>query len=159
MVLVKNDEVIRAIERISYHYHLNITNRVLRPLILQLYLDERTWKHIENFTEKLEEFRYSGFKLDDLYRQLAACARFIEAARNGIHSIKNKVKTDVKAPDKIYREMTVNNLPNNLQVFSEQLSILYALLIDFDQKNAGGNLPVYVQVHELDSVRHLLAGR
>ena len=159
MILVKNDEVIKSIERISYHYHLNITNRVLRPLILQLYLDERTWKQIENFTEKLEEYRYSGFKLDDLYRQLAACARFVEAARNGIHSIKNKVKADVKAPDKIYREMTVNNLPNNLQVFLEQLSVLYALLIDFDQKNAGEKLPVYTQINELGSVRHLLTGK
>ena len=156
MVLVKSDEVIKTIERISYHYHLNISNRVLRPLILQLYIDERTWKQIENFTEKLEEYRYSGFKLDDLYKQLAACVRFIEAARNGIYSIKNKVKADVKAPDKIYREMTVNNLPNNLQVLSEQLCALYALLIDFDQKNAGDNLPVYAQVQELGNVRHLL---
>ena len=158
MVLVNSSDVIKIVERISYHYHLNITNRVLRPLILQLYIDDRTWKQIENFTERLEDYRYTGYKLDDLYRQLAACARFVEAAKNGIHSIKNIVKTDIKAPDRIYREMTVNNLPNNLQVFSELLCALYALLIDYDQKNAGGNLPVYTQINELNNVKHLLTG-
>jgi hypothetical protein len=158
LVLVKSDDVIKAIERISYHYHLNITNRVLRPLILQLYIDERTWKQIETFTERLEDYRYCGYKLDDLYKQLAACARFIEIARNGIYSIKNKVKADVKAPDRIYREITVNNLPNNLQILSDLLKALYALLIEFDQKNSGKNHPVYTQVQELSGIHHLLAG-
>jgi len=159
LAIVKNDNIFKAIERISYHYHLNITNRVLRPLILQLYLDERSWKYIESFTERLEEYRFTGYKLDELYKQIAACARLVEVARNGIHSIKNKIRADSHAPDRIYREMTVNNLPNNLKVFIELLSSLYALLVDYDKNNAGGNLPVYAQVHELMNVRHLLDGR
>jgi len=156
MDLIKDDEVVRIIERCGYHYHLNIANRVLRPYILQLYLDERTWNNIELFTEKLELYRYKGFRLDDLYKQVAACSRFIQTVRNGVHAIKTNVKTDTRAPDRLYREMTVNNLPNNLKVFAELVNSLFVILVDFDKKNSGDNLPLYTQMSELDNVSYVL---
>ncbi|MCL2264555.1 MAG: hypothetical protein FWC22_00820 [Treponema sp.] len=156
MLQIRDNDVIKLIERASYHYHFNIANRVLRPAILQLYLDERTWSFIETFTEKLEVYRSNGYKLDDLYRQIAACARFVATVRNGIHAIKTKVRSDIKAPDRTYREMTVNNLPNNLKVFADILNILYTLLVDFDKKNSGNNNPVFTQIPELESVSRIL---
>jgi len=156
MDLVKDDEVIKIIERCGYHYHLNIANRVLRPFILQLYLDDRTWKYIELFTEKLELYRYKGYKLDDLYKQVAACSRFIQAVRNGIHAIKTKVRADTRAPDRTYREMTVNNLPVNLKVFAEMVNSLFILLVEFDKKHSGDYLPMYTEMQELDNVSYVL---
>jgi len=156
MDLIKDDEVVRIIERCGYHYHLNIANRVLRPYILQLYLDERTWNYIELFTEKLELYRYKGFNLDDLYKQVSACARFIQTVRNGVHAIKTNVKSDVRAPDRLYREMTVNNLPNNIKVFAELVNSLFVILVDFDKKHSGDNLPLYTQMAELDNVSYIL---
>jgi len=156
MCLVKDEEVIKIIERCGYHYHLNIANRVLRPYILQLYLDERTWNYIELFTEKLELYRYKGYLLDDLYKQVAACSRFVQTVRNGIHAVKTKVKSDTRAPDKLYREMTVNNLPNNLKVFADLVNSLFVRLIEFDKKHSGNNLPMYVQMQELDNVSYIL---
>jgi len=156
MDLIKDDEIVRIIERCGYHYHLNIANRVLRPYILQLYLDERTWNYIELFTEKLEMYRYKGFKLDDLYKQVAACSRFVQTVRNGIHAIKTNVKSDVRASDRVYREMTVNNLPNNLKVFAELVNSLFIILVDFDKKNSGDNLPLYTKMSELDNVSYIL---
>ena len=156
MELIKDDEVIKIIERCGYHYHLNIANRVLRPFILQLYLDERTWNYIELFTEKLELYRYKGYRLDDLYKQIAACSRFLQTVRNGVYAIKTKVKADIRAPDKLYREMTVNNLPNNLKVFAELVNSLFVRLIEFDKKHAGGNPPIYTQMQELDNVSYIL---
>jgi len=156
MDLIKDTEVVKIIERCSYHFHLNIANRVLRPYILQLYLDERTWNYVELFTEKLELYRYSGFKLDDLYRQVAACSRFVQTVRNGVHAIKTNIKSDTRAPDRLYREMTVNNLPNNLKVFAELVNSLFIVLVDFDKKNSGDNPPLYTQMTELDNVSYIL---
>jgi len=156
MNLIKDEEIIRIIEKSSYHYHLNIANRVLRPYILQLYLDDRTWNYIETYTEQLEMYRYKGLKLEDLYRQIAACARFIQTVRNGIHAIKSKVRADVRAPDKTYREMTVNNLPNNLKVFADMLNVLFVILIDYDKKNCGNSAPVFTKLPELDTVSGIL---
>jgi hypothetical protein len=154
--LINENEVIGLIERIGYHYHLNIANKILRPMILQLYLDKATWKHIEVFTEKLDLYRYNGFELDDLYRKVAACARFIEAARQGIYAIKNKVRADRNAPDRTYREMIVNNLPNNLKIFSDLLNVLYMILIDYDDSKSSIRTPIYVRMPELEKVRYIL---
>jgi len=157
MLQVKDNDVIKLVERASYHYHFNIANRVLRPAIMQLYLDERTWNYIETFTERLEMFRSSGYRLDELYKQIAACARFIATVRNGIHAIKTKVRSDIRAPDRTYREMTVNNLPNNIKVFADVLNILYTYLIEFDKKNCGNNSPVFTQIPELETVSRILS--
>lgn len=155
MDLVKNEDVIRLIERSCYHYHLNIANRVLRPLILQLYLDKRTWNLVETYTEKLELYRHRGYPFEELYKQIAACARFVETVHNGIYSIKNKVKMEGNTSDKAYRVMTVNNLPNNLKTFANLLNDLYKLLIELEEK-AGHNPPVYMMLQEMESVSRAL---
>ena len=156
MLLIKDNDIVNLIERSGYHYHLNIGNQVLRPLILQLYIDDRTWKLIETYTEKLEDYRYIGFRLDDLYRQVAACSRLIQAIRNGMSDIRNKIRANSNASNKIYSEMTVNNLPNNLKIFADLLNVLYVLLIDFDKKNSGSALPIHTQMQELESVSRIL---
>lgn len=158
MLVIRDENVINLIEQISYHYQLNITNRVLRPVILQIYLDERTWNNIEIFTEKYETYRYSGYYLDELYRQLAACARFVDAARGSMDSIRNKLKANPNAPDKIYRDISANNFPNNIKHLAELLSSLYSLLLDIDKKKSGKNLPVYTQIRELERVSGVLSG-
>jgi len=155
MDLVKNEDVIRIIERSSYHYHLNIANRVLRPLILQLYLDKRTWGLVETYTEKLETYRHRGYLFEDLYKQIAACARFVETVHNGIYSMKNKVKAEGNTPDKAYRVMTVNNLPDNLKTFANLLNDLYKLLIELEEK-AGNKPPIYMMLQEMESVSRTL---
>jgi len=157
LVVIKDNDVIKLIERAGYHYHLHIANRVLRPLILQIYLDNKTWSDIETFTEKMELYRHSGFRLDDLYRQIAACARLISAIRNGISSMKAKVRASGNSSERIYMEMTINNLPNNVKVFADQLNILYILLIDIDKKNAGNGALVYSQIQGLADVSYILS--
>jgi len=158
LLVIRDDNVMNLIERISYHYQINITNRILRPVILQIYLDDRTWSNIEIFTEKFETYRFSGYYLDELYRQLAACARFVDAARNSMDSIKSRLKTNPNAPDKIYRDMSANNFPNNIKHFAELLSGLYTLLLDIDKKKSGNNLPVYTQIKDLERVSGVLSG-
>jgi len=156
---IKDAHVIRLIEHISEHYRSNISNRFLRPMLLQLQVDKNTWDLIEALTEKMELNRYQGFHLDELYRQIAACARFIETARNGmIPSLKNKIGSLPSSSDKILREMAANNFVSNLQVFTDMLNELYINLVNLDKDASNGKPPVYTQIQELYNVGRLLVG-
>jgi hypothetical protein len=156
---IKDPHIIRLIEQISEHYQTNISNRFLRPVLLQLQVDKSTWDLIEILTVKMEMYRYQGFNIDELYRQIAACARFIEVARNKT-TVKNKLNSLPPGHDKTLMEMAVSNFASNLKVFSDLLSELYSGLIEMDKKDAGAkNKPIYTQMPELYNIDSLLAGR
>jgi hypothetical protein len=131
----------------------------LRPLLLQLQFDKSTWDQIELLTERVELFRYQGFHLDELYRQVFACARFVESARNNIiPTIKSKLVSNPNSPDKILREMAANNFASNLQIFADYLNELFINLTEMDKNTAKGSTPVYTQMPELTNVGRLLVG-
>jgi len=159
---IKDAQIIRMIEQIGEHYRTNISNRFLRPLLLQLLLDKNTWDQIELLTEKLEIFRYQGFHYDELYRQIYACARFVEAARNNIiPSLRSKLSSAPNSPDKILRDMAANNFGSNLQVFADSLNELYITLVELDKASAArfkNQRPVYTTIPELSNVGRLLVG-
>jgi len=158
---IKDAHIIRLVEQIGEQYRTNISNRFVRPLLLQLALDKNTWDLIEMLTEKVELFRYQGFHLDELYRQIAACARFIEAARNNIiPNLRAKLLSSPNNTDKIMREMAASNFPPNLQVFAENLNELFLNLMEMDKAGVSKNQqPVYSQIPELSNVSVLLVNR
>jgi len=157
---IKDALVIRLVEQIGEHYRTNISNRFLRPLLLQLQLDKTTWDQIECLTEKIEMFRYQGFHYDELYRQIYACARLVESARNNIvPSLKTKLASPTNGHEKILRDMAASNFASNLQVFADTLNELYTNLVELDKANAKKQPPVYSQIPELSNVGNLLAGR
>jgi len=158
MERIKDAHVIRLIERVGEHYRKNISNRYLRPILLQLQIDGPTWHQVEQLTEKVEMFGYQGFHFDDLYRQIAACARLVEITRNGIPSLRNKLSATHNGSEKILREMVANNFFSNLQVFADLLNELYAALVELDKSGCGKKPPVYSQMPELSNVGLLLAG-
>lgn len=157
---IKDAHIIRLIEQIGEYYRTNISNRFLRPVLLQLQIDKNTWDQIELLTEKVELFRYQGFHLDELYRQIAACARFVESARNNmIPTLRSKLNSIPNGPDKILREMAASNFGSNLQVFADLLNELYVGLVEMDKSNqTNGRVPVYTQMSELYNVGRLLVG-
>jgi len=156
---VKDTEIIRLIEQIGEHYRANIANRFLRPMLLQLQMDKNTWDLIELLTEKIELFRYQGFHLDELYRQIAACARFVEAARNQlIPSLRSKINSTPIGSDRVLREMAASNFVSNLKVFADLLNKLYTGLAELDTKSAGKGTPVFSTIPDLYHVGRMLVG-
>jgi hypothetical protein len=156
---IKDAQVIRLIERIGEHYRTNISNRFLRPAILQLQLDKNTWDQIEVLTEKIELFRYQGFHFDDLYHQIAAGAHFVSVARHGIIPVlKSKMNAPAVGQEKVLRDMAANNFVHNLQVFAELINELYATLVDLDKGGSRGEPPVYTQMPELVDITRQLVG-
>lgn len=155
---VKDAGVIRLIEQISEHYMANISNRFLRPVLLSLQIDKTTWDQIELLTEKSEMYKYEGYHLDELYRQIAACARFVETARNNmVPTLRSRLSASPSGPDKILREMAANNFASNLKVFADLLNELFVTLVEMD-KNENEKNAVYATINELSMVGRLLVG-
>ena len=157
---VRDAQIIRLVERISDHYRTNISNRFLRPALLQLALDKSVWDQIETFTEKFEQFAYQGFHLDELYRQIAASAKFVYAVRRDVApTIRYRLgNTGANGTDKILREMAVNNFSFNLQLFADLLYDLYIKLVEIDTAGSKGKRPIYLQIPELIDLGQLLVG-
>ncbi|MDR2731508.1 MAG: hypothetical protein LBB81_11505 [Treponema sp.] len=160
MERIKDLTVVNIIEKLSDHYRTNISNRFLRPILLQLQIDKNTWDQVEELTEKMELSRYHGFHLDDLYHQIAACAHLVQAARHGmVPNLRNRLGPGPSGADKVLREMAANNFASNLQVFADMLHELFLILINLDKEASRGNPPVYTQIPELSSIDRELSGR
>lgn len=155
---VRDAHIIRLIERISDHYQANISNRFIRPALLQLSLDKMTWDQIELLTEKFDQFHYQGYHLDELYRQIAASAHFVATARRDlVPTLKNRLGAGAgSGSEKVLRDMAVNAFASNVKVMAELLSELYRALVEFDKNAAKGRKPVYKQIPELADIESLL---
>ncbi|MDR2111360.1 MAG: hypothetical protein LBP32_08655 [Spirochaetaceae bacterium] len=157
---IRDAQIVRLIEHIGEHYRTNISNRYVRPLLLQIALDKQTWDLIEILTEKVEQFRYQGFHLDELYRQIAAAARFVAVVRRDlVPGLRNRRGIpDVSGPNKVLRDMAVNNFGSNLQVFADLVNELYIKLVDMDKLESKGHMPLYAQMPELREIGRQLVG-
>ncbi|MDR1318781.1 MAG: hypothetical protein LBJ90_04075 [Treponema sp.] len=160
MLQVRDAQIIRLIERIGEHYRTNISNRFIRPALLQLPLDKMTWDLIEVLTEKIEQYRYQGFHLDELYRQVAATARFVSLTRRElVPSLRNRLGNGSSSgPDKVLRDMAINNFGSNLQLLADLLNELYVNLVELDKMDSHGHKPLYMQMPELGDIGRQLVG-
>ena len=158
-MLVRDAQVIRLIERIAEHYRTNISNRFIRPALLQITLEKQSWDLIEILTEKIEQYRYQGFHLDELYRQIIAAARFVAITRRElVPSLRNRLLSGGSGPDKVLRDMAINNFASNLQVFADLVNELYVCLVELDKLEAKGHRPVYMSIPELRDIGRMLVG-
>jgi hypothetical protein len=150
---IQDLQIIRLIERIGEHYRSNIANRFLRPVLLQLPIDNQAWELIEILMERGDQFR-QGYELLELYHQLAAATDFVYIARRNM-AMGVRVRQSggvVTGPDKILRDMAVNNFGSNIQVLADLLNELYVLLVEVDKAAARGRMPLYSQVPELADI-------
>ena len=155
---IRDAQIIRLVERIGEHYRTNISNRFIRPTLLQLPLEKQSWDLIETLTEKIEQYRYQGFHLDELYRQIMAASRFVAVTRRDlVPSMRNRFAGGT-GPDKVLRDMAVNNFGSNLQLFADLLNELYVSLVELDKQNSKGRRPLYMSIPELSDVGRLLVG-
>ena len=157
--MVRDAQIIRLVERIGDHYRTNISNRFIRPTLLTLPLEKQSWDLIETLTEKIEQYRYQGFHLDELYRQIIAAARFVAITRRDlVPTLRNRLSGGATGPDRVLREMAVNNFSSNLQVFADLVNELYVCLVEIDKTDAKGRRPLYMGIPELNDVGRLLIG-
>jgi hypothetical protein len=154
---VHDASISRLIERIGEHYRSNISNRFIRPVLLQLPFDNQSWDLMEELTEKPPA---QTIHLDELYREIVAAAHFVAVVRRElIPGLRNRIgRGDPSSPDKVLREMAVNNFASNLQVFADLVNELFIKLVAADKSDAKNHVPLYTQMQELSNVGRLLVG-
>ena len=158
-MLVREGQVVRLVERIGEHYRTNISNRFIRPALLHLPLEKQCWDAIETLTEKIEQYRYQGFQLDELYRQIVAAARFVAISRRElVPTLRNRLSSASSGSDKVLRDMAVGNFGSNLQVFADLVNELYINLVELDKTAAKGRRPLYMTMPELQDIGRMLVG-
>jgi hypothetical protein len=151
---IHDTSVTRLVERIGEHYRANISNRFIRPALLQLSFDRQSWDLMEDLTEKPPS---QVIHLDELYREIVATANFISVVRRELPSIRSRVmRTDFASHEKVLREMAINNFASNLQLFSDLVNELYIKLVDADKASAKGRAPLYTKMVELANIGRLL---
>lgn len=156
---VQDPEIISLIERIGEHYRANIANRFLRPALLQLPLDKMTWDQLETLTEKIDQFKYQGIHMDELYRQIAAAANFVYIARREMGpALKNRLINTATGADKVLRNMAINTFSFNVQVFADMINELFISVVELDKAAAKGHKPLYTQMPEVDTIGKRLVG-
>jgi len=150
---------VRLIKQLVDHYRSNISNRFIRPALLQLPFDEILWGQIESLTERFDQLSYQGFNIEDLYRQISALTKFVFAVRQEIApTLRYRLGNNyIDKTDKLYRDMAINNFPANLQVFAGLIFELYNKLVEIDTADAKGKRPIYTQ-YDLDDIEDKLLG-
>ncbi|MDR2702580.1 MAG: hypothetical protein LBB72_09125 [Spirochaetaceae bacterium] len=153
---IQDATISRLIERIGEHYRSNITNRFVRPALLQLSFDNQSWALMEDLTEKESS---PTIHLEEVYRQITAAARFVAVVRRDLPDLRSRVsRADPSAPDKVLREMAVKNFGANLQVFADLVNELFIKLVEIDKSNSKGAATLYSRMPELSNVGRLLVG-
>lgn len=151
---VRDAQIVNLITQIGTHFRANISNRFLRPLLLQLPLDNESWDRIEKLMEKSDPFLYQGFPVKELYQQLAAVDRFVSLARHELSSsVKNRmIFLSSNGTDKVLRDMAINNLTSNVNVLSGMIDKLFISLVELDKADARDEIPLYQQIPGMDSL-------
>ena len=156
---IKDAQIIRLIERIGEHYRANISNRFIRPALLQLPIDKQSWDLVECLTEKVEQYQYQGYHMDEVYLQIAAASRFISITRKETAAgLRVRLSSISGGSDRVLTDMAINNFTSNLQVFADLINELYVSLVDLDKQGAKGKKPMYLSIPELRGIGHLLVG-
>ncbi len=159
---VKNPELFSLIETISQHYQTNIANRFTRRALSTMTLDAGSWGQIEELTEKVDNYRYQGYHLDELYMYILALARFIYQARRQVAPNLKFMATSshgqerISDSDRVFRDMAVNNFASNLKILADYLNDLYLKVVALDKDAAGIKQPAFSRIPELKELGRYL---
>ncbi|MDR2923890.1 MAG: hypothetical protein LBU85_11205 [Treponema sp.] len=161
MEQITDESVVRLIKQLVDHYRTNISNRFIRPVLMQLQFDEVLWGQIESLTERFDQLGYQGYHMEDLYRQISALGKFVDVVRRELApTLRYRIGSNFSdKTDKVLRDMAINNFSANVQVFGGLIYELYNKLIEIDTASAKGRRPpIYKQYEGLADIEEKLLG-
>ncbi len=163
---IRDNELVRIMERLGHHYKTNINNRIMRKALLRMDLNNVTWARIERLTEVTDLQRNEGYSFHELYEQVMAMALFIDYANHRLlpnirqvmmQDAEELARHSVSNPtDKVLREMAIRNFGPNLGILSDILNELYVRAVALDKEMAGDKTPVYATIPDLKQLGRLL---
>ena len=157
---IKNTQIFSIIDRISEHYHQNISNRYVRKAFSELTIDADTWEKIGKLTESSEYARLQGYTYHELYENIYAMAVFIKKVRSEIGSNLRFMlgSSQASGNEKLMMDMAVINFDANLGLLADMVNELYMKTIELDREEAQGRAPIYTRIKELGDLGKMLIG-
>ena len=161
LVSITDESVMRLVKQLVDHYHTNISNRFIRPVLLQVQFDDVLWNQIDSLTERFDQLGYQGHYIEDLYRQISALTKFVDAVRREVApTLRYKIGNNfTDKTDKVLRDMAIHNFSSNLQVFAGFIYELYTKLVEIDTAAAKGKRPVYKDYPDLIDIEEKLLNK
>ena len=158
---LRDPDIYALIQKIGEHFNTNISSRYIRPVLMNIQVDSENGINIAALTERYEQYRYQGYQLSDLYRQILALSWFCFRIR---HTVLNDLKNQVflkdagarTGQDKVFRDMAIFNFPANLQVLVGLLVELYSKAQAEDKRFNEGRRLVKDTIPELKNLEHYL---
>lgn len=158
---VKDPEIFSLLEKIGHHYRTNIANRFTRHALSTMSFEGNGWALIEEMTEKVANYRYQGYHIDELYLQILAMARFVYQSRRQLAPNLRMLAgaghgQRVTEADRVFRDMAINNFDSNLKLLSDMINDLYTKVAALDREDAGTKPTVLSRIPELKEIGRYL---
>jgi hypothetical protein len=157
-MVIRDSAIISLIVSIADYYNTNIATRFLRPLLSNVLAESDIARPLADMTEHFGQFEAQGIHIDDLYDQLLAMSRFVYRVRvEVLPNLRSLSGSSLpNDPNKIYRDMAMNNFGANVQNLASYLNELYQRTVEFDRVRNGRGKPYYQDMPALNEVPRFL---
>jgi hypothetical protein len=157
-MVIRDSAIISLIVSIADYYNSNIATRFLRPLLTNVLAESDIARPIGDMTEHSDQYESQGIHIDDLYEQILAMCRFVYRVRVEIlPNLRMLAGSPLPGdPNRIYRDMALNNFGANMQNLASYLNELYQRTIEFDRARNGRGKPYYHDIPALNEVPRFL---
>lgn len=138
---VNDPEISGMILRLAEHFTQNVATRFIRPLLSPVMSDSSVERRISDLTDNPMDAADRGIDLEDLYLQINAVARFINDVRVSVMpSLSRSLGSggSTNDPQKIFRNMAVNNFGPNVDLLEEYTKELFEAVIRYDKSHSKG---------------------
>jgi len=160
-MIVKDADIIKAIEELGEHYRNNINSKYIKKVFLNVSMDVSDRNRISSFTNKSDYPMAHEYGFGELYENLLALARFVhEVQMTVLPNIRSIAGTSrgLNGGDKeqILQEIAVNNFPSNLGILSDMVHKIFLMVYELDKQRNKNKPTFYSKNPELKSIGQLL---
>jgi len=164
-VAIKNQDIVKFVEKSTLHYTNNIYNRHIRKAFMTMQMSRGAWETLERFIDKSDYYKIQGYQFQEIYEYIHAAATFVyHSRREVLPNLKNLLSGGSETmlsrqrggSDLILRKMAIDNFGANLSIFADIINELYIKTVALDKEEHQGRRAVYERIDELKEIGQLL---
>jgi len=164
-VAIKNQDIVKLVEKSTLHYTNNIYNRHIRKAFMTMQMSRGAWETLERFIDKSDYYKIQGYQFQEIYEYIHAAATFVyHSRREVLPNLKNLLSGGSETmlsrqrggSDLILRKMAIDNFGANLSIFADIINELYIKTVALDKEEHQGRRAVYERIDELKEIGQLL---
>lgn len=137
-MIFKDKGIHDLIEKLKSQYQLFIHNQFINYYLIDSDIPKNDWLDVEDLIESNKYYEAEGYDLKKLYEQILTFSSFLTKIKKEIlPRIQNEAAIRIKKmsiDNKILYEMTLDNLPENLKIFSDLMIELFINVKKVDKR-------------------------